>query len=204
MEMSLYRAVTASSIRRAKGRASKAGFSILEVVVAIAVLAIGLSAMAALVAQSLSGTARAHFMALATTLASEKLEDLNRYPNSTPPVAQLTTGGSLSSDATVGTLNYYDDVDLSSTNGEVSETVATSTGYSSVDHYATGVVVPNNNAAAPSGSGNTGFHRRWLIEASPVVNGVTLTGARRITVLVTLSNQSVSPPVTFQMSTVRP
>jgi Tfp pilus assembly protein PilV len=173
-------------------------------VVAIAVLAIGLCAMAALVAQSLAGTANAHYMALATTLASEKLEDLNRYPNATPAVAQLTAGGSLTSDATVGGLNYYDDVDLSSTNGEVSETVATSTGYQSIDHYATGVVTPNNNAAAPSGSGNTGFHRRWLIEASPVVGGVTLTGSRRITVLVTLSNQSVSPPVTFQMSTVRP
>jgi hypothetical protein len=48
------------------------------------------------------------------------------------------------------------------------------------------------------------FHRRWLIEQDPVVNGVTLTGSRRITVLVTLSNLSVRPAVNFQMSTVRP
>ncbi len=159
--------------------------------------------MAALVAQSLSGTERARYMALASTLASEKLEDLNRYPDASPPVAQLTAGGSLSTDTTAGGVNFYDDVDLSNTTGEVSETIAVSGGYSSVDHYATGVVV-YNNAAAPSGSGTTGFHRRWLIESNPVVGGVTITGSRRITVYVSLSNQSVSPPVTFQMSTVRP
>jgi hypothetical protein len=43
-----------------------------------------------------------------------------------------------------------------------------------------------------------------VIEANPVVNGVTITGARRVTVLVTLLDASVYPPVTFQMSTVRP
>jgi prepilin-type N-terminal cleavage/methylation domain-containing protein len=61
-----------------------AGFSILEVIIAITVLAVGLSAMAALVASSLSGTERARYMALATTLASEKLEDLNRWPSAAP------------------------------------------------------------------------------------------------------------------------
>ena len=85
---------------RCSRRSKQAGFSILEVLIAITVLAIGLSAMAALVAQSLGGTERARYMALATTLASEKLEDLSRYPNATPPVTKLTAGGSLSSDAT--------------------------------------------------------------------------------------------------------
>ena len=199
MEMSQYPAATTQL--RASNRRLNAGFSILEVLVAITVLAVGLSAMAALVAQSLGGTETARYMALATTLASEKLEDLNRYPAA---AAQVGAGGSLSSDQAVSGLHYYDDVDLSNTNGEVSETIATSSGYSSVDHYATGIVVPNNNAAAPSGSGTMAFHRRWLIESNPVVGSVTLTGSRRITVIVTMSNQSVSPPVSFQMSLVRP
>ncbi len=199
METSQSRAVTARLL--ASKRSLYAGFTLLEVLVAITVLAIGLSAMAALVARCLGGTENARYLALATTLTSEKLEDLNRYPST---ASQVAAGGSLTSDATVGGLNYYDDVDLSNTNGEVSETTAISGGYSSVDHYATGIVIPNNNAAAPSGSGAYAFHRRWLIEANPVVGSVTVTGSRRITVTVTMTNQSVSPPVTFQMSTIRP
>src|SRR5580704_2728909 len=63
------------------------GFSLVEILVAITVLVIGLTAMAGLVGSSLSGTERARFMALATTLASEKLEDLNRWRSVDPPVA---------------------------------------------------------------------------------------------------------------------
>ncbi len=210
METSQPLAATTSSTPRVDGRRASrlranrrglsTGFSILEVLVAITILAIGLSAMAALVAQSLSGTERARYMALATTLTSEKLEDLNRYPAA---ASQVATGGSITTDTVVGTLHYYDDVDLSNTNGEVSETIATSSGYSSVDHFATGVVTPNANAAAPTGSGNVAFHRRWVIEANPVVGSVTVTGARRITVYVSMTNTAVSPPVSFQMSTVR-
>ena len=189
-------------------RNQASGFSILEVIVAITVLAIGLSSMAALVASSLSGTERARDMALATTLTSEKIEDLDRWPPPTNSSAttdpHIAIGGSLTSDSTVGGLNYYDDIDLSDTSGQVTETIATSTGYSSVIHKATGEVDSNNNTPAPTGSGTLGFHRRWLIETNPVVNGVTLTGSRRVTVLVTLSNSSVVPPVSFQMSTIRP
>jgi len=48
-------------------------------------------------------------------------------------------------------------------------------------------------------SGVFGFKRRWLIEQNqPVV------GLRRITVVVTLENQSVTGVAPFQMSTVRP
>jgi prepilin-type N-terminal cleavage/methylation domain-containing protein len=179
----------------------EAGFSILEVLIAITVLAIGLSAMAALIAQSLAGTERARYMALATTLASEKLEDLNRWRSVD---AHVAAGGSLTADNTVGTLNYYDDIDLSNTNGQVSETVATSGGYSSVIHKATGEVIPNSNTTAPSGSGFVAFHRRWLVESDPTVNSITMTGSRRITVTVSLNNTSIRPAVSFQMSTVRP
>jgi Tfp pilus assembly protein PilV len=177
-----------------------AGFSILEVLFAITILAIGLSAMAALVANSLTGTERARFMALATTLASEKLEDLNRYPNTSPAVTQLAAGGSLTADST----GYNDNVDLSNTQGQISESIPTSTGYSNVIHLSTGEVQVNPTAtsAPAAGSGTVVFHRRWLIEPDPSVNGVTLTGSRRITVIVNMLNQNST--VNFQMSMVRP
>jgi Tfp pilus assembly protein PilV len=177
----------------------------MEVLIAMFILSVGLTAMAGLVAQSLSGTDRARYMGLATTLVSEKLEDLNHWPAVEPHVA---AGGSLTSDAASGTIDYYDDIDLSNTNGYVSETIASTNGatttYTNVIHNATGYVNTVATTAAPAGSGIISFHRRWLIEANPVVNGITLTGSRRVTALVTLSNVAVKPAVSFQMSMVRP
>lgn len=199
-------AAARSLTRRVSRRNRAAGFSILEVLIAITILAVGLSAMAALVAMTLGGTERARFMALSTTLASEKLEDLSRYPVATPAVGQLQGGGSLTTDGTnTGGYNCYDDVDLSNTSGQIGESYQTSTGYSTIVHQATGEVDvnPTNTAPLSGSSGTVVFHRRWMIEQDPAVNGVTLTGSRRITVVVTLSNSSVRPPVTFQMSTVR-
>lgn len=195
-----------SSIRRAEDRSQRSGFSILEVLIAITVLAVGLSAMALLASQTLSGTERARFMALATTLASEKLEDLSRYPATTPAVAALTPGGSLTADTPVSGINYYDDVDLSNTNGQVAESYAVTGGYSTIVHQATGEVDVNPSSSTPvsTSTGTQTYHRRWLIEASPTVGGITLTGSRRITVVVTLTNQSFSPPISYQMSMVRP
>lgn len=160
--------------------------------------------MAALVAQTLGGTERARYMALATTLASEKLEDLNRWPSASTYVA---AGGSLTADTPVGGLNYYDDVDMSNTTGQIAESTAVTGGYSNIVHKASGEVdvTPNSSTSVTggTGTGTVTFHRRWLIELSPTVGSVTVTG-RRVTVLVTLSNQSVSPPVSFQMSMIRP
>jgi hypothetical protein len=48
-------------------------------------------------------------------------------------------------------------------------------------------------------TGAIAFQRRWIIELNQPVTGV-----RRITVLVTCTNGFVQPPVTFQMSMVRP
>jgi prepilin-type N-terminal cleavage/methylation domain-containing protein len=176
------------------------GFSLAEVLVAITILTIGLTAMAGLVASSLSGTERARYLALATTLTSEKLEDLNRWRSVAPQVA---VGGSLTSDATFGGLNYFDDIDLSNTTGEVSETIAVTAGYSTIAHMATGQI-STSNTSAPTGTGEVVFHRRWLIESNPTVNGVTLTGSRRVTVIVTGVNLTVRPPVGFEMSVIRP
>jgi hypothetical protein len=166
------------------------------------ILIVGLTAMANLVAQSLTGTDSARYLGLATTLVSEKLEDLNRWPSNSPYVA---AGGSLTSDTAAGSLNYFDDVDLSNTTGKVSETVSKTDGtYSNVIHNVTGYVDTSSTTSPPAGSGIIAFHRRWLIEADPVVNGITLTGSRRITVVATLTNLAVKPGVSFQMSLVRP
>jgi hypothetical protein len=174
----------------------------MEVLIAMFILTVGLLAMASLMAQSLSGTDNARYLGLATTLVSEKLEDLNRWPPADPHVV---AGGGLTSDASAGSLNYYDDVDLSNTNGYVSETISNTSGtYSNVIHNATGYVNTAATTAPPAGSGILTFHRRWLIEANPTVNSITLTGIRRVTVLVTLTNVAVKTPVSFQMSLVRP
>jgi len=174
----------------------------MEVLIAMLILIVGLTAMATLVAQSLSGTDNARYLGLATSLVSEKLEDLNRWPSSSPYVA---AGGSLTSDTAAGSLNYYDDVDLSNLSGQVSETISNTSGtYSNVIHNATGYMDTGSTTVAPTGSGIVAFHRRWLVEANPTVNGITLTGSRRITVLVTLTNLAVKPGVSFQMSMVRP
>ncbi len=48
------------------------------------------------------------------------------------------------------------------------------------------------------------YHRRWQLIANPTVGGVVVTGAVQITVLVTLTNQSLNPPVSYQTSLVHP
>jgi hypothetical protein len=58
---------------------------------------------------------------------------------------------------------------------------------------------PATSSTAPNTVGSIVFKRRWIIEQD-----LPVTGVRRVTVLVTLTNQSVQPPVTFQMSMVRP
>jgi Tfp pilus assembly protein PilV len=187
--------------RPAKQPSTRSGFSILEVLIAIFVLVIGLTAMAALVAQTLGGTEKARFMALATTLASEKLEDLSRYTAATPVVTPLVAGGSITSDSA----GYNDSVDLSNTTGQVAESIPVTGGYSNIIHMSTGEVQVNPAATSPPtsgvGTGTMVFHRQWVIEQDPVVNAVTLTGSRRITVLVSMPNQRW--PINFQMSTIR-
>jgi prepilin-type N-terminal cleavage/methylation domain-containing protein len=185
----------------------ESGFSMIEVVFAIGILAVGLSALAMLAAQTMSGTERARYLSLATMLVSEKLEDLNRWPSVDPHVA---AGGSLTTDSASGSINYYDDIDFSNTTGQVSETVASTSGgvttYTNVIHQSTGYVNTTATTTAPAGSGIISFHRRWLIEANPTVNSLALTGSRRITVEVTLSGGAVRPgaAASFQQSLVRP
>jgi len=50
------------------------------------ILSVGLVALGSLAAQTLSGTSRTHFSALAADLASEKLEDSSRWPSFEPNI----------------------------------------------------------------------------------------------------------------------
>ena len=108
--MRIYHSQTScrSADRLAPNPVRRAGFSLVEVLIAMTILAVGLTAMAALVTQTLSGTDRARYLSVATTLVSEKLEDLNRWPNVDPHVA---AGGGLTADTASGSINYYDDIE---------------------------------------------------------------------------------------------
>jgi prepilin-type N-terminal cleavage/methylation domain-containing protein len=225
-----------SQLRRREAPAR--GFTLVEVLVATLVLSIGMVALSGLVAQMALGTERARFMGLAANLASEKLEDLNRWPvpNGVPDptiyAAAGTTVGSLSSDVgpvsvTSGfteNVNYYDDVQVSDsggtadsgssgtcgTNGSESETITTLNGsttqYLTTYHCADGEMINATATSSPVASETNAisFHRRWTIESNPSINGTTITGVRRVTVEVTLLNAYMQPPVSFQMSLVRP
>jgi prepilin-type N-terminal cleavage/methylation domain-containing protein len=191
------------------------GFTLIETLVAMLVLCIGLVGLGSLAAQSMSGTSRSRFSALAADLATEKLEDLSRWPTFDPNIyaASGATVGNLTSDTSANVtsgglptqlVNYYDDVEISDSQGSISETetevVSGSTVYKTTSHNPDGTISTSNSASATSADTNAiGFHRRWTIEMDQPVAGL-----RRITVLVTLTNSYMQPPVSFQMSMVRP
>jgi prepilin-type N-terminal cleavage/methylation domain-containing protein len=249
-----------SELQARRRRSAPEGFTLLEVLVAIVVLSIGLLAASLLMSTTFKSSVRSRYIAEAAQLASEKLEDLGRYPaqisndivypdahvfvpsGQTCQITSSTTGTScvgsiapaltcasqgnctfnaisstyspltITADETgaggtlansAGTVAYSDAVYLSATNGAVTETYQTAGG--STPNYATLTFSPNgqtpaitNSSSAPSAGGET-FDRRWVIEQDEPVAGV-----RRITVLVTLMDQTVQPPLTYQMTMVRP
>jgi Tfp pilus assembly protein PilV len=186
-----------------------------EVLVATFVLIVGLVAVAGVVGSTLGNTARSAYMTQAATLATEKLEDLNRYPSSDPHIYAVsgTPAGGLASDVlndvtangVTVPINYYDEEYFSPTQGALVETSSTldvngNTQYTTTTYTPAGQITNSaQTTVAPSTQGSIAFKRRWVIEKDLPVAGV-----RRVTVLVTLINQSVQPPVTFQMSMVRP
>src|SRR5580700_6317410 len=105
------------------GKGRSRGFTIIEVLVASFILIVGLVSVAGVVGSTVGSTARSEYMTQATTLATEKLEDLNRYPSSDPNVAvpNSASAGSLTSDilqdVTVNgvteSVNYYDEIFIS-------------------------------------------------------------------------------------------
>lgn len=183
------------------------GFTLIETLVSVVILTVGLVAVAALMSEMIKDTATSRDMSAASMLASEKLEDLNRFPASDPAVAVTsgTTIGSLSSDVTQSGVDYFDEVQLSVTGGAVAETTTSkdasgNTVYTTITQLPDGTISSADSAATPSlPGGAVMFKRRWIIEMN-----VPVTGVRRVTVLVQLMNGPTARPVTFRMSMVRP
>jgi prepilin-type N-terminal cleavage/methylation domain-containing protein len=123
------------------------GFSLMEVMVAIIVLTVGLMSGAMLMAHVYKLTSFSRYMALAAQLASEELEDLNRYPNNTnsgyiDPHITVPAGSTcwIPNETCIGSIfdatqpglgpvtiagtpvSYFDSVSLASQNGQMSET----------------------------------------------------------------------------------
>ena len=199
------------------------GFTLIEVTLASFVLAVGLLSAGLLAGQMMVGSNRSKYMSVASTLASEKLEDLNRWDVDDPQICVPTgsaTAGNLTGDINQTTtcpqgasanVSYYDDVYPNLSDGAstcpdgsagcfaetIKSVVGGNTTYSTTVHSPTGTVQTTSSTTAPEAG--MSFHRRWVIEPNSPANGV-----RRVTVLVTLLNTAVRPPVTFQMSIVRP
>ncbi len=194
---------------------NESGFTLIEVMVAIAVLMIGLLGVAAMITSTATFGTRAKYMSTANILASEKLDSLNKFPTSDPNVACVTTCGALAGPAVCAATDIYcDQVTVNEAGNADYETqtqvVNGANVTTTIVHTSAGCVgTPANcGVAAPTAAGST-YTRRWLITASPTLNevgggSITIAGARRITVIVTLNNQPTSGTVAFQMSMVRP
>lgn len=235
------------------------GFSMLEVVVALAVLVIGVSALAALAAAMLTHGSQSKYASLASTLASEKLEDLERWQGNVGDLASgiangaentthtdpeicvpnnVSAGGvtpgtdatptTVTCNSATETVSYADNVSIDVTNSgdcpnpadgcfaeSFSEVSGGTTTYYTTYHSPDGTIpgVPQGSPAgtkpalpvsASTAPANMTFHRQWMIELNPTINGTQVQNVRRITVLVTSTNNSVKPPVSFQISAIRP
>lgn len=182
----------------------------MEVMVATMILGIGLLSIAAFMGGTVKTTRQSKYMSLATTLAVEKMEDLMRWDTGDHHVyvAAASTAGSLTSNtgASVTTrgstvyVNYFDEIQMGSTGGSFAETVSavsgSTTSYTTTSHFPTGIVSVASTSVAPV---TFSFLRRWTIEMDQPVTGV-----KRITVVVTAQDPAIKPPVSFQMTAVRP
>src|SRR5689334_16821266 len=176
---SRYRAMEISKSRR-KGR-RMGGFAMIETVMAISILAVGLLGVAALLAQLGGNSTKSRYMSTEALLASEKLDDLNRYPYNDPAIVvpNGTSAGSLTVDSTnnsvtVGAVtevvDYCDQVRISSGNGTMVETVSGkdaggNTQFTTTTHAPDGSITITTSPAAPVPTPDMlTFSRRWVIE----------------------------------------
>jgi type IV pilus modification protein PilV len=189
---------TSLSPRKPVKRPRQRGFTLIETMVSILVLTIGLVGTAALMSNSVNMGAHARYVSTAALLASEKMEDLDRFPNNDP---NLAAGGSLAADVT----SYSDSVQISTSNGNINETTTANGVTTLYTQKPDGTVVVTAGASLPAVTPDMlTYDRRWLITANPTVGANVITGAVQITVLVTLNNQALKPPVTYQTSLVHP
>jgi hypothetical protein len=142
--------------------------------------------------------AHARYASTAALLASEKMEDLDRFPDNDP---NLAPGGNLAADVT----GYSDSVQISSANGNINETTTAGGVTYLYTQNPDGTVVMTVGGTLPATTSDMlTFDRRWQIVANPTVGANVITGAVQITVLVTLTNKTLNPPVTYQTSLVHP
>jgi len=195
-----------------KSHRKSRGFTLLETLIAIAILTIGLLSIALLVARATASSNTSRYMSTQSLLASEKLDDLNRLPASDPAIAIPggATAGNLTVDTnqmvTVGAVtqnvDYFDQIQIAGSNGSIAETLTSTdaagvTTYVTTTHTPNGTVTQSASAAAPATPpGTITFGRRWIIEKD-----TPIPGTRRITVVVRVINQPQSVP--FQMGMVR-
>lgn len=194
-------------------RSLSRGFTLIETMIAMFIFAVGVLSLAALMCVVNLGTDRSRYIGTATSLATEKLEDLNRYPALSTATA-VSVGGSLVSDV----IGYYDNVQVQSDNGSITEvTYNADLGcYDSFVHSANGTASESGTSPCittpPASLTNAMFfHRRWQVENPITLPSGTQVNVRRITVWISLwspSNNSATvfqgQPITFQLSTVRP
>jgi len=174
----------------------ESGFSLIEAIVATIVLTIGVVGVAATIGSAVRTTDDSKYTTIASTLVTEKMEDLSRWPANDTSVS---AGGSLTAD----TAGYFDNISMAADGGNYTEVSGTTGSYVVVTINPQNNPVPSSATVATSPAVPVTFDRRWLIETGPTVNGVVLTGARRITVWIQ-SVGAIKPPITFQMSMVRP
>jgi len=190
------------------------GFALIETLIAISILAVGLLGIAALLAQLAGNSTQSRYMSTEALLASEKLDDLNRYPINDPAIAVTNgnTAGSLTADTTdtvtVGvvteTVDYFDQVRISAGNGNMVETVSGkdvngNTVYTTTTHAPDGSITVVTGANPPVATSDMlTFSRRWVIELNPANQPA---GVRRFTVLVSLNTPT--KPANFQATMMR-
>ena len=187
----------------------------IETLIAITILAVGLLGVAALLAQLAGNSTQSRYMSTEALLASEKLDDLNRFPINDPAIAVTNgnTAGSLTADITdtvtanglpPEVVDYFDQVRISSGNGNMVETVlgkdaAGNPEYTTTTHAPDGSISISKSPTPPAGTSDMlTFSRRWVIELNPANQPA---GVRRFTVLVSLNTPT--KPVNFQATMMR-
>ena len=130
-------------LRARRRMADSEGFTLLEVVVAITVLAIGLMASGLLMSNTYQFSVRSRYMAEAGQLCSEKLEDLGRFPLNDEHVTVM------SGDNACGIAGESCEGSLNADTGPATITVAGST-YSI--YYYDAVYISVNNASGGNGT----------------------------------------------------
>src|SRR5580658_2597521 len=97
------------------------GFSLIEAVIAMVILTVGVVGVAAAIGSAVKTTDNSKYSNIASTLATEKLEDLNRWPSND---AHVAAGGSLAAD----TAGYFDDVSMAADGGAFTEVQSAANG----------------------------------------------------------------------------